>query len=237
MLFTRCGLWRPARTFGMKLALLMKTNSLRIEIYSDLICPWCYIGRHRLQAALANLDEEVKPEIHWLPFQLNPNMPKPGLDRRAYRSAKFGSWERSQEMDRHVAETGSLSVWSSITIACSLLRTPWRAIVCSGGQANAASRTLWPDKLFHAYFSEGRDVGNLEVLAGIAGKIGLPIQDVRRFLKSDSGRDEVLKAEAEGRRRGLNAVPFFVLNGTAALSGAQSPEIFVAAIRDLLAPN
>ena len=93
------------------------------------------------------------------------------------------------------------------------------------------------DKLFHAYFSEGRDVGNLEVLAGIAGKIGLPIQDVRRFLKSDSGRDEVLKAEAEGRRRGLNAVPFFVLNGTAALSGAQSPEIFVAAIRDLLAPN
>ena len=221
----------------MKLALLMKTNSLRIEIYSDLICPWCYIGRHRLQAALANLDEEVKPEIHWLPFQLNPNMPKTGLDRRAYRSAKFGSWERSQEMDRHVAETGkSLGLEFNYD---RVLVTP---------NTLAGHRLLWwtgergeqdalADKLFHAYFSEGRDVGNLEVLAGIAGKIGLPIQDVRRFLKSDSGRDEVLKAEAEGRRRGLNAVPFFVLNGTAALSGAQSPEIFVAAIRDLLAPN
>ena len=74
--------------------LVMRTNRLRIEIYSDLICPWCYIGRHRLQAALGTLDEAVKPDIHWLPFQLNPDMPKTGLDRRTYRSAKFGSWER-----------------------------------------------------------------------------------------------------------------------------------------------
>ena len=103
---TRCAARDPLGKFWNGPALVMRTNPLRIEIYSDLICPWCYIGRHRLQAALATLDEEVKADIRWRPFQLNPDMPKTGLDRRAYRSAKFGSWERSQEMDRHVAAIG-----------------------------------------------------------------------------------------------------------------------------------
>jgi predicted DsbA family dithiol-disulfide isomerase len=217
--------------------LVMRINPLRIEIYSDLICPWCYIGRHRLQAALGTMDEAVKPDIRWLPFQLNPDMPKTGLERRAYRSAKFGSWERSQELDRHVVETGkSLGLQFNYD---RVLVTP---------NTLAGHRLLWwtgqrggqdtlADKLFHAYFSEGRDIGNLEVLAQVAGEVGLPIAEARRFLESDSGRDEVLREEAQGRPRGLNAVPFFVLNGTAAFSGAQPPEVFAAAFRELLASD
>ena len=81
-------------------------TSLNIEIYSDLICPWCYIGRRRLEAGIKLLDASEPPNILWRPFELNPEMPKAGLDRKAYRSAKFGSWERSQSMDRDVAATG-----------------------------------------------------------------------------------------------------------------------------------
>ena len=81
-------------------------NALNIEIFSDLICPWCYIGRRRLEAGLKILGANELPNIIWRPFELNPDMPKAGLDRKAYRSAKFGSWERSQAMDREVAEIG-----------------------------------------------------------------------------------------------------------------------------------
>jgi predicted DsbA family dithiol-disulfide isomerase len=215
----------------------MRTNPLRIEIYSDLIRPWCYVGRHRLQSALATLDEEVKADIRWRPFQLDPDMPKSGLDRRAYRSAKFGSWERSQEVDRHVAEIGkSLGLTFNYD---RVLATP---------NTLAGHRLLWwtrerggqdalAEKLFHAYFSEGRDIGNFEVLAEVAGEVGLVAAEPSRFLESDSGRDEMLREEAEGRRQGLNAVPFFLLNGTVSFSGAQPPEVFTAAFRELLASN
>jgi predicted DsbA family dithiol-disulfide isomerase len=81
-------------------------TSLNIEVYSDLICPWCYIGRRRLEAGIKLLDASEPPNILWRPFELNPKMPKAGLDRKAYRSAKFGSWEQSQSMDRDVAATG-----------------------------------------------------------------------------------------------------------------------------------
>jgi predicted DsbA family dithiol-disulfide isomerase len=215
----------------------MGTNPLQIEIYSDLICPWCYIGRRRLHYALASMAEAVEPDIRWLSFQLNPDMPKTGVDRRAYRCVKFGSWERSQELDRHVVETGkSLGLQFNYD---RVLVTP---------NTLAGHRLLWwtgqrggqdalADKLFHAYFSEGRDIGNLEVLAQVAGEVGLPIAEASRFLESDSGRNEVLRQEAEGHRRGLNAVPFFLFNGTAAVSGAQPPEVFAAVFRQMLASD
>lgn len=213
----------------------MNTKSLKIEIYSDLICPWCYIGRHRLQAGLDTLGEEVKVEIIWKPFQLNPDMPKTGLERKAYRSAKFGSWERSQGMDRQVAETGeSLGLEFNYE---RVLVTP---------NTLAGHRLLWwarergnqdalAEGLFHAYFSEGRDIGAIDVLADVAGKVGLPTDDARHFIESDAGVEEVLAEEAEGRRRGLNGVPFFLLNGTPAFSGAQPPDAFVTAVRKILA--
>ena len=90
-------------------------NALNIEIFSDPICPWCYIGRRRLEAGLKILDANELPNIIWRPFELNPDMPKAGMDRKAYRSAKFGSWESSQAMDREVAEIGRRSGWSLTT--------------------------------------------------------------------------------------------------------------------------
>jgi predicted DsbA family dithiol-disulfide isomerase len=199
-------------------------NALNIEIFSDLICPWCYIGRRRLEDGLKILGANELPNIIWRPFELNPDMPKAGLHRKAYRAAKFGSWERSQAMDREIAEIGrTLGLEFNYD---RVLITP---------NTRAGHRLLWwardkglqdalADALFRAYFTEGRDIGKNEVLTQIAAEAGLSATDFSRFVESDKGLEEVLKEEVEGKQRGLNGVPFFVINGVPAFSGAQHPE-------------
>jgi predicted DsbA family dithiol-disulfide isomerase len=208
-------------------------NALTIEIYSDLICPWCYIGRSRLEAALKLL-QLSKPELIWRAFELNPDMPESGLDRRAYRTAKFGSWERSQAMDRQVAESGkTLGLafhYDRVLVTPNTLaghRLLWWA-------GNTGLQDTLADALFRAYFTEGLDIGKLEVLADVAAEIGLSREQALRFLRSDQGRDEVLEEEREARRRGLNGVPFFIMNGIPAFAGAQPPGTFVEAFQQVL---
>ena len=209
-------------------------TSLNIEIYSDLICPWCYIGRRRLEAGIKLLDASEPPNILWRPFELNPEMPKAGLDRKAYRSAKFGSWERSQAMDRDVTATGkTLGLefnYDRVLVTPNTFaghRLLWWA-------RDKGSQDILADALFRAYFTKGLDIGKNEVLAAVAADAGLPEEDAKRFLKSDQGRDEVLEEEREGLRRGLNGVPFFVINGIPAFSGAQGPDTFVETFRQVL---
>src|SRR4029077_9303269 len=162
-------------------------SRLNIEIYSDLICPWCYIGKRRMQAGLKLLGSESPPEIIWRPFQLNPGMPSEGMDRKTYRSRKFGSWERSQAMDNNVASIGrSLGIEFHYD---RVLVTP---------NTVAGHRMLWwaeqrkqqdplAEALFHAYFTEGRDIGRHEVLAKVASEVGLPEDEARAFLDGDGG--------------------------------------------------
>jgi predicted DsbA family dithiol-disulfide isomerase len=208
-------------------------NTLKIEIYSDLICPWCYIGLRRMQAGLKLLDKEIIPKIGWRPFQLNPDMPVEGLNRKIYRSKKFGSWERSLAMDAQVAETGK-----TVGIEFNydqVLMTP---------NTLAGHRLLWwarqrdhqealAEALFHAYFTEGRDVGRHDVLAEVAASVGLPEAEALTFLKSDAGSKEVEREALEGLKLGLEGVPFFVINGMPAISGAQMPETFLETFRDV----
>lgn len=209
-------------------------NLLIIDIYSDLICPWCYIGRRRLGEALKRLEFSEPLSIVWRPFELNPNLPNSGLDRKAYRIAKFGSWERSQAMDREVTETGkALGMafdYDRVLVTPNTLnghRLLWWA-------RETGSQDSLAEALFRAYFSEGRDVGKLEVLADIAAEVGLSREQARRFLESDGGREEVLAEEREARRRGLNSVPFFLFNAIPAFAGAQPPDVFVEAFRQVL---
>jgi len=212
-------------------------SKLKIEIYSDLICPWCYIGKRRMQAGLKLFGSEFSPEIIWRPFQLNPGMPSEGMDRKTYRSRKFGSWERSQAMDNNVASIGrSLGIEFHYD---RVLVTP---------NTMAGHRMLWwaeqrkrqhhlAEALFHAYFTEGRDIGRHDVLAKVASEVGLPEDEARAFLDGDGGRKEVALEEMAGRSLGLDGVPFFVVNGRPAFSGAQNPQTFVEAFRYVLGGN
>ena len=203
----------------------MKT--MNIEIYSDLICPWCYIGKRRMEAGLKLLGPEVTPKIVWRPFQLNPDMPKEGMSRKNYRTKKFGSWERSLAMDAEVASTGkSLGLQFNYD---KVLMTP---------NTLAGHRLLWwaeqrkqqgplAEALFRAYFTEGRDVGRHDVLAEVASEAGLPSVEVRTFLDSEAGKKEVEEEALKGLELGLEGVPFFLINGVPALSGAQTPHAFL----------
>lgn len=208
----------------------MTTNT--IEIYSDLICPWCYIGQHKMRNGLELLDGAPNPRICWKPFQLNPDMPIEGMDRKVYRSQKFGSWERSQEMDADVAAAGrsiGLSFnYDRVTMTPNTLvghRLLWWTL--PRGQQDPLAEAL-----FRGYFSEGRDIGKHDVLAEIASEAGFDKAEVLKFLASEEGLNEVAEEEAQGRNLGVRGVPFFIINGTPAFSGAQSPEIFREAFRN-----
>jgi predicted DsbA family dithiol-disulfide isomerase len=207
---------------------------MNIEIYSDLICPWCYIGKRRMQAGLTLLGKEFAPKIVWRPFQLNPDMPIEGMNRKTYRTKKFGSWERSLAMDAEVAATGKgLGIEFNYD---KVLMTP---------NTLAGHRLLWwaeqqnhqdhlAEALFRAYFTEGRDVGRHDILAEIAAEVGLPQAEALVFLDSDAGKKEVEGEALKGLKLGLQGVPFFVVNDVPAFSGAQMPRTFLEVFQQAL---
>jgi predicted DsbA family dithiol-disulfide isomerase len=204
---------------------------MQIDIYSDVVCPWCFIGKRRLEEALEIAGYRDRAQISWRPFQLNPTMPKSGMDRRTYLDAKFGGAEARQAIEARVAKAGETA---GIVFAFDRIeRTP---------NTFEAHRLMWlaqqqgkqdelAEALFHAYFSEGRDIGNGQTLVEIATEAGLDRAEVQRWLTSDQGVEEVRSEERAGHRLGIRGVPYFVLNGTYAISGAQPPDIFVSALQ------
>ena len=188
---------------------------LGIEIVSDVICPWCFIGKRRFEKALRLLPPDIEIEVHWRPFELNPDMPAEGIDRKLYRTRKFGSWERSQALDAQVAHAG---VGEGIPFAFDRMeRTPntfdAHRLIWLAGVEGVQDAVV--EALFQAYFVDTLDLGDREVLERIANAAGL---DVRDFLDSERGREPVRDEESRARRRGVQGVPFFLINGATAIS-------------------
>lgn len=189
----------------------------RIDVISDAICPWCWIGKRQLDLALAALEAEgLRFRVHWRAFQLNPDMPEGGLAREAYRAAKFGSLERARALDARVAEAGravGLSFRHDL-----MTRTPntvkaHRLIRHAEGPLQHAL----VEALFHAYFAEGRDIGDAAVLADVAAGFGL---EAAAFLAGEELEAEVRAEDAGFRRLGVSGVPSFALDGRLLFSGA-----------------
>ena len=205
-------------------------GALELSIVSDAICPWCYVGKRRLEQAIALMDGVRPVRVAWRPFELNPQMPKEGIERREYRMRKFGSWERSLALDAQMSEVGK-----SVGIAFRydlMKRTPntldaHRLIWLAGhlGVQDAMVETL-----FRGYFSEGRDIGDTAVLADLAATAGINREQAAAFLSSTSGSSEVAAEEQVAIRAGLSGVPTFVLNGRVLFSGAQPPEMIAQAL-------
>jgi predicted DsbA family dithiol-disulfide isomerase len=199
---------------------------MQIDIVSDVICPWCFIGKRRLEKALA-LRPEVEPAITWRPFQLNPTMPEEGMERRAYLAAKFGDDAHAERIYANVGEAGS-----SVGIPFAfdrIRRTPntrdAHRLIRYAAQSDRADIVV--EALFHAYFIDGRDIGNHDTLAEIAGEAGLDGAAAARWLASPAERDDVLAEDRSARRLGINAVPCFIFERHYAVSGAQEPEFFL----------
>jgi len=199
-----------------------------IEVASDVVCPWCYIGKRRLEKALALLGGEVQPEIRWLPFQLNPEMPKEGISREDYRKAKFGSIERSRGLDARVAAEGE---GEGIAFAFERMeRTPNTAaahqLIDLAQKQGRGTPVV--DALFKAYFEQARDIGDAAVLAEIASGAG-----VTGWPQQADGK-QVAALEEDVRNLGISAVPTFILNRKLGVSGAHPPEALAQAIQEAL---
>ncbi|HEX5092339.1 MAG TPA: DsbA family oxidoreductase [Burkholderiales bacterium] len=206
--------------------------SLRIEIVSDVICPWCYIGKRRLEKALALVGDAPAAEIAWLPFQLNPGMPKGGMPRADYRRAKFGSLERGRQLDARVAAEGA---GEGIAFAFDRIeRTPntfaAHQMIDLAQERGAGDAVV--DALFRAYFEEARDTGDPAVLLGIAEAAGLPAAEVEARWSDAGDAARVARLEEDMKRLGIQGVPTFILDRRFGLSGAQPPEALAAAIRE-----
>ncbi|MGO8897036.1 MAG: DsbA family oxidoreductase [Isosphaeraceae bacterium] len=203
--------------------------TLTVDVVSDVICPWCYIGKRRLEKAIAARRGQRDVQVRWHPFQLNPHMPKEGMNRKEYRTAKFGSWERSLGLDVQVAAAGRAE---GIPFAHDKIeRTP---------NTLDAHRLIWladeegvqdavVEAVFRAYFTEGRDISRAAVLLDVVAEAGLDRGRAEAVLNSDDGLAAIRAGEEQSRRAGVQGLPYFLINGTLALSGAREPSAFLDA--------
>ena len=204
----------------------------KLDIISDPICPWCYIGKTRLDRAL-----ELNPThnfiIEWHPFQLNPTMPKDGMDRREYLEAKFGGQKEAIEVysniDKTATETGLSLNFGGIK------RTPntidaHRLIHWAGIEGRQNSII---DRLFKAYFQEGRDISEHSVLTRIASAAGMDQDVVRSLLKSDADKEDIKARDTDARKRGIQGVPAFVVANEYVIQGAQTIDIWDNIIKEI----
>ena len=205
------------------------SKPLLIEIASDVVCPWCYIGKRRLEKALESLKGEVEARIEWLPFQLNPGMPAGGMARADYRRQKFGSLEKGRALDARVAQEGA---GEGIAFAFERMqRTP--NTVAAHRLIDLAQKQGKGDAvvaaLFRAYFEEAQDIGDEAVLKEIAERAGVAGRPDEKVL------EEVKEKEERVRDLGISGVPTFIFNKTSGLSGAYPPEMLAQAIREAAA--
>jgi predicted DsbA family dithiol-disulfide isomerase len=208
--------------------------TLSVDVISDVICPWCYIGKRRLEKAVAALEGQHEARVRWLPFQLNPTMPSEGVSRREYRTRKFGSWERSLELDARVVAVGETEgiqfVFDRIERTPNTLdahRLIWLAD--AQGVQDAVAEAL-----FQAYFTDGRDISNRQALLDVVAEAGLDRLKAGGVLNGDDGLNAIKEADEQARRIQVEGVPFFVVNGRHTLSGAQQPDVFIGAFRQAL---
>jgi len=195
---------------------------LSITVYSDVICPWCYVGKRRLEAALAEPGMPAPIHLAWRPFELNPEMPVEGVERKVYRARKFGA-ARSAELDARMLATGR-----EVGIAFAfehMERTP---------NTRLAHRLIW-ERLFAAYFEQGLDIGRADVLAQIADAAGLEPRGTSQALAGAESLKAVSGLEQEGYAMGIQGVPFFILLGKYAVEGAQPPEFWREALPKIAA--
>lgn len=197
---------------------------MQIDIYSDVICPWCYIGKRRLERALSERPQDDLT-LQWRAFQLNPDMPAQGMDRQLYLQLKFGSAASAERIYREIKAVGEEE---DLAFTFDAIRRTPNTIECHrlvrfAGMHGRQDAVV--EALFRAYFLDGQDIGAPVVLMGVAEGAGLDPAETQAFLDSDLEAEAVRAEDQEARRAGLQGVPTFIINGKYALSGAHLPEV------------
>lgn len=209
---------------------------ISIDVVSDVVCPWCFIGQRRLDAALAAVPE-IQVEVRWRPFQLDATIPPQGRDRKEYMLAKFGSDEKLREIHARIVQIGAVEGidfdFDAIKVSPNTLDAHrairWAATYGADVQNRLARR------LFQLYFEEGKNVGDHAVLIEAAGEAGMDAPVVTALLATDNDRESVANEAATASRMGITGVPCFLLEGKYAVMGAQESATLADAIRQVSA--
>ena len=207
----------------------MSQQPVRIDVVSDVVCPWCFIGKHRLEKAMA-MKPDIPVEVHWRPYFLNDWIPREGISREDYLTAKFGSAERYKGNAQRVLAAAAAE---GLNYAIDKInRQPnttdaHRLIRWAGGIGKAADMK---QRLMNLYFTEGADLTNHTVLVQAAADVGLEAEDIRAALASDKDVTEVEREAQSAKDAGIEGVPYFIFGGKFAVSGAQAPEYLAEAI-------
>jgi predicted DsbA family dithiol-disulfide isomerase len=215
----------------------MKKPKIRIDVISDVVCPWCYIGKRRLEKAIAQVADQVEVELEYHPFELNPDMPMEGRNQKEYLTKKFGSETKYQQVIDHVTEVAAEEG----------LKFDFKKQVVSPNTRNA-HRLIWLAKkqgkqidikeaLMKAYFEQGIDLTKMENLISIATQVGLDPEKTKSFLDSTEGLVEVTTSEMQNAQRGISGVPFYIINNQYGVSGAQPSEVFAKALLEISIEN
>ena len=203
-----------------------------LRIYFDLIAPWCYIGKRRIESAIAKLDGEASVEVEWAAFEINPGIPANGLNRREYRAAKAGTWDRAQAFDAQVTELGR-NVGLDFHFE-RIERTPntldVHRVVAFARRESRQDQVV--EALLQAYFTDGRDLSRRDVLIQVALEAGLDHHRASRILESDEGKTEVRAQTQSAFDLGVRQVPFFILNGTSKLARVCDTDTLAATFRE-----
>ncbi len=207
---------------------------IRLDIFSDPVCPWCYLGKANLDRAL-----EAHPDhpfaIEWHPFQLNPDMPAGGVDKHSYLLERFGDADKLEQIHkrfRDIAAQNGVKMDPDTPKRIPNTLNAHRLIHWAGLEGR---QTLMVSALMRSYWVEGRDIGDLTVLADVAAQAGMDRGVVERLLASDADLDLIRKRERHARERGVNAVPTFLIDNKYVLSGAQPPDLWAKAIAEMTA--
>ena len=205
-----------------------------VDVVSDMVCPWCYLGKARLDLAIAEVQDEISVDVNWRPYRLNPDYPPEGVDQKAALEEKLGK-ERLEQAHATLVQLGK-----EVGI-----HYDFDAIKIGPNTLDAHRLSLWAHSegrdiqekivtgLFKANFEEGRNIGDHAVLTDIAEKAGMDAKVVARLLASDADKDTVVAEIDAAQQMGVAGVPFFILDQKYAISGAQTPDVLIAALRDI----
>ncbi len=203
--------------------------SMRIDIYTDTVCPWCFLGKRRFDLALG-MRPQYEPHVTWRPFELNPDLTPEGVDRAAYIAAKIPDRERFAETEKSLTALGAAV---GIRFRFDLIqRVPntRRSHLLVAHAARSGLQGEITDRIMRAYFEEGRDIGEIDELVRLAVELGLSEYETRHALVVRAGQDAVVAAERHATVLGLTAVPAFVFDRQYTLAGAQEPAILAGAL-------
>jgi len=209
-------------------------DKLKIDIVSDVVCPWCVIGFKNLQTAIKQMSNEIDFEINWKPYELHPEIPKNGYDKKLYMQQKFGDasgraspYNQIKEIGKSLGFEFNFSKTERIPNTFSAHRLLWKS-------KEFNLQTELSEALFKAYFSDGKDIGSDEVLAGIAQEVGMDKLEVLKFLSSKEGGQETVDEEMEFIEKSIGAVPTYFINKKYIIQGGQEPETFVSFLNKIL---